>query len=87
MKKETLKSLQDIELIIPAEKVYQALLKSVDGDKVKEFTPERFKELKLLCALQNSLISAFREKKGYFKLIADYRGRVKFFEAYHKKHK
>lgn len=87
MATETLKSLEDIELVIPAKKVYDALVKSVGGEDIQEFTAQRAKEMKVLLGLQNSLISAFREKKGYFKLVADYKGRVKFFEGYHKKMK
>lgn len=87
MAKETLKQLEDIELVIPAKKVYDALSNSVGGEAIKNFDDQRAREMKMLLGFQNSLINAFREKKGYFKLIADYKGRVKFFEKYYKSKK
>ena len=84
MVRETLQNLEDIELVIPAKKVYDALLESVGGNEIKEFNEQRFKEMKILLGFQNSLVNAFHEKKGYFKLVADYKGRVKYFEKLNK---
>lgn len=83
--KETLKVLGDIEIVIPSKKVYDAIEKSANACAVKEITPERLKILGLVIKAQNSLIRAFGEKRGYFRLVTDYKGRVKFFEKYHKK--
>ena len=87
MTKETLKSLNDIELVIPAKKVYDALIQSIGGVDIKDFDEQRAREMKTLLGFQNSLINAFKEKKGYFKLVTDVRGKVKYFEKLGKKKK
>ena len=85
MEKETLKALGNIEIVIPAKKVLDAIEKSANACAIREITPERLRILGLVIKAQNSLIRAFGEKRGYFRLVTDYRGKVKFFERYHKK--
>ena len=77
MAKETLKSLEEIELVIPAKQIYDALIESIEGKKIIAMDEKRAKEMKLLLGYQNSLINAFKEKKGYFRLIINIDAKVK----------
>jgi len=85
MAKETLKSLEDIELVIPAKQVYDALVQSIGGTKIVQFDEARAKEMKTLLGFQNSLIKAFQEKKGYFKLVLNIDAKVKAIKKLSKK--
>jgi len=69
MAEETMKSLEQFQLVVPAKELFEALSKSTDADSVTEMTPERARNMKLVLGFLNAYIRAFGTKMGYFRLV------------------
>ncbi len=80
---ETKKDLENLELVKRATKFYDAVVESGNLHNKVEVTPERIQFLRVGLGIQNSLISAFKVRKDFFKLT-DVNKKISTIKKYQK---
>lgn len=65
---ETKEDLKNLDIVLPAKKIYDTLVESAEANIKSEITPDRVKVLRLVLGFQNSFINSFKSKISFFRL-------------------